>query len=175
MNLTKIGDLLRNALGLGSKGIFIESGKYLKPDRVGGSQREDQETVPPESLPQPPPPGTSEESPVVTAITRLIEDSGLHGEIVTDTTTLRGSVSWERAWESRSRKILFALPPVDWRGEYILSWFEKDGDQIHDGKWLGDLEHTVELFSRFLIQVEEWRQIAIDNLEHMRQSYNLNR
>jgi hypothetical protein len=175
MNITKIGDLFRNALGLGSKGIFIDSGKYLKPDRGVGSQREDQETVPPESLPQPPTSGTSEESPVVTAITRLIDDRGLHGEIVTDTTTLRGWVSWERAWESKRRKILFASPSADLRGEYILSWFEKDGDQTHEGKWMGDLEHTVELFARFLIQVEEWRQIAIDNLEHMRQSYNLNR
>src|SRR5262249_13193839 len=167
MNLTKFGDLLKNALKIGSKGIFIESGKYLKPNRVGGSQREDQETVPPESLPQPPTPGTNEESPVVTAITKLLEQSGLHAEIVTDTTTLQGGFSWERAWESKRRKILFASPPADLRGEYILSWFEKDGDQVHEGKWMGDLEHIVELFSRFLIQGEDWRQIAIDNLEHM--------
>src|SRR5262245_34894561 len=175
MNIRKIGDLFRNALGIGSKGIFIDSGKYLKPDRGVGSQREDQETVPPKSLPQTTPPGNREESPIVTAITRLIEHIGLHAEIVTDTTTLQGGFSWERAWESKRRKILFASPPADLRGEYILSWFEKDGDKINEGKWMGDLEHIVELFSRFLVQGEDWRQIAIDNLEHMRQLYKVNR
>src|SRR5215831_3655035 len=175
MNLTKIGDLIKNALGLGSKGIFIESGKYLKPDRVAGSQREAQETVPPKSLPQTTTPGTREESPVVTAFTGLIEQSGLHGEIVTDTTTLQGWYRCERAWESKKRTILFAPPPADWRGEYILSWCDKEGDKVVDGKWRGDLEHTVELFTRFLIQGEGWRQIAIDNLEHMRQSYKRNK
>lgn len=73
MNLTKIGVLLKNALGFGSKAIFIDLGKYFKTDRVQGFQREDQETVPQQSLPQITTPGNMEESPVVTAITRLIE------------------------------------------------------------------------------------------------------
>ena len=150
MNLTKFGDLLKNALKIGSKGIFIESGKYLKPDRVGGSQREDQDTVPPESLPQPPTPGTSEESPVVTAITRLIEDSGLHGEIVTDTTTLRGSVSWERAWESRSRKILFALPPCGLAGRVHPQLVRKGWRSNTRRKMVGRFgAHRRTLFSLF--------------------------
>ena len=150
MNLTKIGVLLKNALGFGSKAIFIDLGKYFKTDRVQGFQREDQETVPQQSLPQITTPGNMEESPVVTAITRLIEQSGLHGELVSDTTTLQGWFFWKRSWGSKMRHIRFAPPPADWRGEYILSWFEKDGDKIHEGKWMGDLEHIVELFSRFL-------------------------
>ena len=69
------------------------------------------------------------------------------------------------------RHIRFAPPPADWRGEYILSWFEKDGDKIHEGKWMGDLEHIVELFSRFLVQGEDSRQIWDDNWKYIHQSY----
>jgi hypothetical protein len=42
MNLTKIGERLKSvsALMFGMKGLFIGSGKYLKSDRVVGSQRQ---------------------------------------------------------------------------------------------------------------------------------------
>jgi hypothetical protein len=42
MNLTKIGERLKgvSALMVGMKGLFIGPGKYVKSDRVIGSQRQ---------------------------------------------------------------------------------------------------------------------------------------
>ena len=152
MNLTKIGVLLKNAFPVfWIEGYFHRLGQVLYKLVVipGISARRSRNRSPTISSSDHHT-RQMEESPVVTAITRLIE--------------LKWP-SWRtcRRYHHASRLVFLETSLGEqkcaytvctaacgcWRGEYILSWFEKNGDKIHEGKWMGDLRHIVELFSDF--------------------------
>ena len=112
----------------------------------------------------------SEDTPVVAAIRAVIERYGLQEELIGDTTSWRGWVTWSRIWEGKTRHIRFA-PPDSPQTEYILSWF----DDAHEGRWMGEVDHILEIFARFLIDGEDWRRISADNFVYLKRRRASNR
>jgi hypothetical protein len=113
-------------------------------------------------------PASSEESPVVTAIKSLLERTGLTDEIVADTTSIPTLYTWKRTSGGKMRSIMF-LPTDRPQAEYIFSYFKKEGDEIIEGKWMWDFEHSVAAFARFLIEWEDRRTIANDHVKYRTQ------
>jgi hypothetical protein len=111
---------------------------------------------------------TAEESPLALAIKTLIQRNDLSETLAADTTTIPGQLIWTRTLIDKTRGIRFA-PADPPQAEYVLIYFEKDGDRVADGKWLWDLEHSVSAFSRFLIDWEDRRNISEDNVDYLEQ------
>ena len=111
-----------------------------------------------------------EQCPLAMAIKALTKRNGLSESLAADTTAIPGQLIWTRTLvdKIRIRSLRFG-PPVPPRAEYILAYFEKDGDTLVDGKWMWDLEHSVEAFARFLIEWEDRRNISNDNLDYLKQ------
>ncbi|HEX6531977.1 MAG TPA: hypothetical protein VF019_05080 [Nitrospira sp.] len=109
-----------------------------------------------------------EQCPLAMAIKALTERNGLGEILAADTTTIPGQLIWRRTLVGKTRGIRFASPDSA-QTEYILSYFEKDGDVVVDGKWMWDLEHSVAAFARFLIEWEDLRNISKDSVEYLQQ------
>lgn len=110
-----------------------------------------------------------EESPLVAAIKSLIERHGLSEELVADTTSIEGFFIWKRTLGNKMRGLRLFPPDSTQPYGYLFAWYEKDGGELDEGKWLWDFEHTVKAFSRFLIEGEDRRQIGRDNTAYLEQ------
>jgi hypothetical protein len=108
-----------------------------------------------------------EQSPLAVAIKALIERNKLGETLAADTQAIPGQINWTRTVLGKTRSIRLGQPHSP-QAEYILAYFEKDGDTLVDGKWRWDLELSVAAFARFLIEWEDWRAIANDNLEYLK-------
>ena len=153
-------------LGLLLLAACLLFGRYLSPDPSNVSDasrlhRHDDSAV-----------NDVEQSPLAVAIKALIERNELGKALAADTTTIPGQLIWTRTLVGKTRSIRVA-PPDPPQTEYILTYFEKDGDALVDGKWMWDLEHSVGAFARFLIEGEDLRNIVNDNLEYLKQQVKM--
>ena len=92
-----------------------------------------------------------EQSPLAVAIRILIERNELGESLTADTTTIPGQLIWTRTVVvGRTRSIPFP-PPYPPHAEYILAYFEKDGDRLVDengcGTWSIRLQHSLAFLS----------------------------
>ena len=102
----------------------------------------------------------SNENTLLAAVASLIESKGLSDELVVDTTRLPRNLIWERkvAGKQRGLRIIPIEEPLDLEFVYSVAWWNKDEQgSLAEGRWIADLQHTVDAFSRFLIEGEELR------------------
>jgi hypothetical protein len=93
------------------------------------------------------------------AISSLVEEKGLVSELQVDSLSIHGQLFWKRQVMGikRSLWIFPVAEPHPQNCEYFMHWWTEkvEGDSA-EGSWVGTLQHTVEAFSRFLIEGEEW-------------------
>src|SRR6185503_2132970 len=94
------------------------------------------------------------------AISSLLEEKGLVLELQVDSSSRDGRLIWKRQVMGIKRS-LWISPIADSHHpncQYYMHWWTEkvEGDST-EGNWVGTLQHTVEAFSRFLIEGEEWR------------------
>src|SRR5215467_8949506 len=92
------------------------------------------------------------------AISSLVEEKGLVSELQVDSVSIRGQLIWERQVMGIKRHLRIS-PITDSpfpNCQYCMYWWTEtvEGDSA-EGRWVGTLQHTVEAFSRFLIEGEE--------------------
>lgn len=100
----------------------------------------------------------SNEITLLAAVASLIERKGLSDELSVDTTKVPGHLIWERrvAGKQRGLRIIPIEEPLDLEFAYSVAWWNKDErGSIAEGRWIADLQHTIEAFSQFLIEGEE--------------------
>ena len=107
---------------------------------------------------------------LVRAITRLIDEKGLNSELKVDAVSVPGHFIWGRSVLGVKRMLRIApiSDPPKLRFEYGIHWWtERQGEPFIEGKWLANLELTLEAFERFLIVGGDFKDLSARFLDFL--------